>query len=128
MWTVLGLLAISYFGNEDGVMDKIGKTGGRCSAEENAAAIRVVRIMRAELGTDLGTAQRVEFHPVYGVESVRSWVRQPGIDGGVKPSVASDAVAEVQRHEHEPREMKRPNEILKRAVCFCRVELDRQHR
>ncbi len=64
----------------------------------------------------------------YGVESVRSWVRQADIDDGVKPGVASDAVAEVQRLEQELREMKRANEILKRAASFFGAELDRQHK
>jgi transposase len=46
----------------------------------------------------------------------------------VKPGVASDAVAEVQRLEQELREMKRANEILKRAASFFGAELDRQHK
>lgn len=37
--TVLGLLEIQYFGNEDGVMNKNGKTGRRYSAEKKAADI-----------------------------------------------------------------------------------------
>ena len=40
-------------------MDRNGKTGRRYSAEEKAAAVRMVRTLRAELGTDRGTAQRV---------------------------------------------------------------------
>jgi transposase len=91
-------LEISYFGNQDGVMDKNSKHGRRYSPEEKATAVRMVRTLRAELGTDLGTPQRVALQLGYGVESVRSWVRQADIDDGVKPDVASDAVAEVQRH------------------------------
>ena len=109
-------------------MDKNGKTGRRYSAEEKAAAVRMVRTLRAELGTDRGTAQRVALQLGYGVESIRSWVRQADIDDGVKPGVASDAVAEVQRLEQELREMKRANEILKRAASFFGAELDCQHR
>jgi transposase len=121
-------LEISYFGNEDGVMDKNGKTGRRYSAEEKAAAVRMVRTLRVELGTDRGTAQRVALQLGYGVESVRSWVRQADIDDGVKPGVASDAGAEIRRLEQELREMKRANEILKRAASFFGAELDRQHK
>jgi transposase len=40
-------------------MDKNGKTGRRYSAEEKAAAVRMVRTLRAELGADRGTPQRV---------------------------------------------------------------------
>ena len=109
-------------------MDKNGKTGRRYSAEEKAAAVRMVRTLRVELGTDRGTAQRVALQLGYGVESVRSWVRQADIDDGVKPGVASDAGAEIQRLEQELREMKRANEILKRAASFFGAELDRQQR
>jgi len=109
-------------------MDKNGKTGRRYSAEEKAAAVRMVRTLRVELGTDRGTAQRVALQLGYGVESVRSWVRQADIDDGVKPGVASDAGAEIQRLEQELREMKRANEILKRAASFFGAELDRQHK
>ena len=72
-------------------MDTKGKTGRRYSPEEKAAAVRMVRTLRAELGT----AQRVALQLGYGVESVRSWVRQADIDDGVKPGVASDAAAEI---------------------------------
>jgi len=64
------LLEISYFGNEDGVMDKNGKTGRRYSSEEKASAVRMVRTLRAELGTERGTVQRVALQLGYGVGSV----------------------------------------------------------
>ncbi len=109
-------------------MDRNGKTGRRYSAEEKAAAVRMVRTLRAELGTNRGTAQRVALQLGYGVESVRSWVRRADIDDGVKQGVPSDSAAEIRRLEQELREMKRANEILKRAASFFGAELDRQHR
>jgi transposase len=124
----MGLLEISYFGNEDGIMDKDNRTGRRYSADEKAAAVRMVRTLRAELGTDRGTAGSVALQLGYGVESVRSWVRQADIDDGVKQGVASDSAAEIRRLEQELREMKRANEILKRAASFFGAELDRQHK
>jgi len=109
-------------------MDKNNRTGRRYSADEKAAAVRMVRTLRAELGTDRGTAQRVALQLGYGVESVRSWVRQADIDDGVKQGVASDSAAGIRRLEQELREMKRANEILKRAASFFGAELDRQHK
>lgn len=50
--------------------------GRRYSAEEKAAAVRMVRTLRAELGTSQGTTSRVAEQLGYGVESVRAWVRQ----------------------------------------------------
>jgi len=109
-------------------MDKNNRTGRRYSADEKAAAVRMVRTLRAELGTDRGTAQRVALQLGYGVESVRSWVRQADIDDGVKQGVASDSAAEIRRLELELREMKRANEILKRAASFFGAEPGRQHK
>jgi transposase len=52
-------------------------TSRRYSPEEKAVAVRMVRALRAELGTEQGTVSRVARQLGYGVESVRSWVR-PG--------------------------------------------------
>ena len=43
-------------------------TTRRYSPEEKAAAVRMVRALRAELGTDQGTVQRVARQLGYGVE------------------------------------------------------------
>jgi transposase len=121
-------LEISYLGKEDGIMDKHNRTGRRYSAEEKAAAVRMVRTLRVELGTDRGTAQRVALQLGYGVESVRSWVRQADIDDGLVGGVTSDGAEELRRLEQENRELKRANEILRRAASFFGAELDRQHK
>ncbi len=63
-------------GNEDGVMLKDQSSGKlttrRYSAEEKSAAVRMVRALRAELGTEHGTVQRVALQLGYGIESVRT--------------------------------------------------------
>ena len=48
-------------------------TTRRYSPEEKAAAVRMVRTLRAELGTEHGTVQLVAAQLGYGTESVRSW-------------------------------------------------------
>jgi transposase-like protein len=55
-------------------------TSRRYSTEEKAAAVRMVRALRTELGTDQGTVSRVARQLGYGVESVRSWVRRAMIN------------------------------------------------
>src|SRR3954453_12527829 len=119
-------------GNEDGAMpEDVSKgkpTTRRYSEEEKAAAVRMVRTLRAELGSDHGTVQRVATQVGYGTESVRLWVRQADIYDGHTPGVSSSDAARVKELEPENRELRRANEILKRAASFFGAELDRQHK
>ncbi len=103
-------------------------TTRRYSPEEKAAAVRMVRTLRAELGTDHGTVYRVARQLGYGVESVRSWVRQADIDEGHVPGVSTTDAARIKALEQEVRELRRANEILKSASAFFAAELDRPHR
>ncbi len=103
-------------------------TTRRYSPEEKAAAVRMVRALRAELGTTQGTVHRVANQLGYGVESVRTWVRQADIDDGVTAGVTTVEAARLRELEQENRELKRANEILKRAASFFGAELDRQHK
>src|SRR5258708_28359079 len=77
-------------GNEDAGMPKEQSPGKpttrRYSPEEKAAAVRMVRALRAGLGTDHGTVQRVARQLGYGIESVRSWVRPAAIADGYAPA------------------------------------------
>ena len=103
-------------------------TTRRYTSEEKAAAVRMVRTLREELGTDHGTIQRVAGQLGYGIESVRSWVRQADIDDGQAPGVSTSESQRLKELEQEIRELKRANEILKRAASFFGAELDRQHK
>jgi transposase len=103
-------------------------TTRRYSLDEEAAAVRMVRTLWSELGTEHGTVYRVARQLGYGVESVRSWVRQADIDDGYAPGVSTAESARVKDLEQEVRELKRANEILKRAASFFGAELDRQHK
>ena len=90
-------------------------TTRRYSPEEKAVAVRMVRTLRAELGTEHGTVQRVAVQLGYGTESVRSWVRQADIDEGHVPGVSTGDAAKMKALEQENRELRRANEILKRG-------------
>ena len=110
-------------------------TARRYSPEEKAQAVRLVRQLRAELGTDHGTVQRIAGQLGYGVESVRNWVHQADVDEGAKQGLSTDERAELVRLRRELRVkdmeieiLKRANSILKSASAFFAAELDRPHR
>jgi transposase len=96
--------------------------------EEKQAAVRMVGSLRAETGTTAGTVRRVAEQLGYGVESVRSWVKQSEVDDGVRPGVSTVEAERVKDLEQEVRELRRANEILRRAATFFGAELDRQQR
>ena len=107
----------------------IGKpTTRRYSDEEKAAAVRMVRTLRAELGVTQGTVQRVATQLGYGVESVRMWVKRADIDDGVTAGVSTTEAQRIRELEQENRELRRANEALKRAASFFGAELDRHYR
>jgi transposase len=105
----------------------LGKpTTRRYSEAEKDRAVRAVRQLRKELGVDHGTIGRVAQQLGIGTESLRSWVKQAEIDDGVKPGVSSAEAARVKELEQEVRELRRANEILRRASAyFAQAELDR---
>ena len=100
-------------------------TTRRYSDEEKAQAVRLVRQLRAELGTEHGTVQRVAEQLGYGVESVRKWVAQADVDGGVRSGVSTEEAARVKALEQEVKELRRANAILRSASAFFAAELDR---
>ena len=107
----------------------VGKpTTRRYSAEEKAAAVRMVRSLQAETGMTHGAVRRVADQLGYGVESVRTWVKQADIDDGQRPGVTTTESEHVRALEQEVRELRRANEILRRAATFFGAELDRQQR
>lgn len=49
------------------------------------------------------------------------------VDNGIKPGVTSDAAAKLKELERENRELKRANEILRKAAAFfAQAELGRK--
>jgi transposase len=100
-------------------------TTRRYSQEQKDQAVRLVRKIRAETGQKQGAVQRVADQLGYGVESVRSWVRQADIDDGTSPGMSSEDAERMKRLEQENRELRRSNEILRRASAFFAAELDR---
>ena len=107
---------------------KPGKpTTRRYSDDEKAQAVRLVRQLLSELGTEYGTVQRVAEQLGYGVETVRTWVKRADVDEGLKAGTSSEDRAKIKTLEQENRELKRANEILRKASAyFAQAELDRR--
>ena len=103
-------------------------TTRRYTPDEKEQAVRLVRQLRKELGTDHETVYRVARQLGYGIESVRAWVRQADIDNGVSSGTTTVEAERIKRLEQENRELRRANEILKRASAFFAAELDRPQR
>ena len=103
-------------------------TTRRYSPEEKHAAVRMVRAVQTETGMTHGAVRRVAEQLGYGVESVRSWVKQADVDEGVRPGMTSAEAERLKALEQEVRELRRANEILRRAATFFGAELDRQQR
>ena len=62
-------------------------------------------------------------------ETLRSWVRRAERDTGRRPGLSTDERARLKDLEREVRELKRANEILRKASAyFAQAELDRRPR
>ena len=100
-------------------------TTRRYSRGEKDQAVRLVFQLRRELGTSQGTVIRVADQLGYGAESVRRWVAQAEVDGGDVGGMSTAVRVKMKGLEQENRELRRANEILKRASAFFAAELDR---
>ena len=60
-------------------------------------------------------------------ESLRKWLRRTEVDSGSRSGVTSDERARMKDLEKENRELRRANEILRKASAyFAQAELDRR--
>lgn len=91
-------------------------------------ATRMALELRQDPATKSGAivrvAERLGMHP----ETLRNWVRQAEIDGGVRPGTTTSDAQRLAELERENRELKRANTILKQASAFFAAELDRPSR
>lgn len=62
-------------------------------------------------------------------ETLRKWVRQSEKDAGDRPGLTTSERDRLKDLEREVRELKRANEILRKASAyFAQAELDRRHK
>jgi transposase len=62
-------------------------------------------------------------------ETLRNWVRRTERDQGRRTGISTDERTRLKERERENRELKRANEILRKASAyFAQAELDRRPR
>jgi transposase len=96
----------------------------RYPLELRERAVRLVFETQEREGSRQGVVPRIARQLGVGTESLRTWVRQAEIDGGVRAGVTSDDQQRIAELERENRELRRSNEILKAAASFFARELD----
>jgi len=97
------------------------------SPEVRERAVRMVFDHAREHPSQWATIRSVGEKLGVRTESLRRWVRQAERDAGRRPGLTTDERAELKRLQREVFELKRANEILKKAAAFfAQAELDRR--
>jgi transposase len=99
---------------------------GRYSPEIRERAVRMVfeseREHISQWAAILSIAEKIGC----SVEALRRWVRRVEIDTGQRGGTTSDERMRITELEREVRELRRANEILRKASAFfAQAELDR---
>jgi transposase len=90
------------------------------SDELRERATRMAVELRRDPATKSGAIRRVAEQLGMHPETLRNWVRQAEIDGGVRVGTTTDDAKRLAELEQENRELKRANEILRTASAFSR--------
>ena len=99
----------------------------RYSPEVRERAVRLVYENEGDHGSQW--AAMVSIAPKIGCtpETLRTWVRQSETNQGIRVGMSSSDRDRLKELERENRELKRANEILRKASAyFAQAELDRR--
>jgi transposase len=99
----------------------------RYSPEVRERTVRLVREHTPEHGSQWAAIRAIALKVGCTAETLRRWVRQAERDGGSRPGLTTEEQQRVRVLERENRELKRANEILRKASAyFAQAELDRR--
>ena len=105
------------------------KKRGRYSAEVRERAGRLVFTQEGEHGSQWAAISSIAEKIGCTPETLRKWVRRAERDSGRRPGLTTDERGRLKDLEREVRELKRANEILRKASAyFAQAELDRRPR
>src|SRR5215210_7158763 len=94
--------------------------------EVRARAVRLVLEHQAESETQWAAIKSIAEKIGCSAEALRTWVRRAERDAGRRPGLTTDERERLKTLERENRELKRANEILRKASAFfAAAELDR---
>ncbi len=97
------------------------------SAEVRERAVRMVLEHREEYDSEWAAMGSIAAKIGCTAETLRKWVRQAEIDHGRRAGLTTEERARLKQLERENRELRRANEILRKASAyFAQAELDRR--
>jgi transposase-like protein len=103
------------------------KTRGSTRPEIRERAVRLVFEQRDQHASEWATIESIAEKIGCKAETLRLWVCQAERDAGQRPGTTTNDREELQRLKRENAELKRANEILRKASAFfAQAELDRE--
>ncbi len=99
----------------------------RYSPEVRQRAVRMVFEHQSDYESQWAAIRSIAAKMGCTAETLRKWVRKAEIDTGRRNGITSDQHARIKELERENRELRRTNEILRKASAFfAQAELDRR--